>query len=338
MTDRRQNISELAAAFVFAMLLLALQWQRNKTSSEPAFAPHVAQAIRPDVLDQNTASPADIPPRGWWQIIKRTVFQIGNNELMSQAAAVTFYGLLGIFPAVTAMVSLYGLLADPQVIADHLNALAGVIPGGGMDIISDQVKHLVQSPPGKLGVGALIGLATAIWSANQGSKAFFSALNAVYGEKERRSFIMLTAQSLAFTVGAMIFILLALLVVIGIPVILSFVGLKQDTNQFLVLARWPLILVVTGFFLACLYRFGPSRAKPKWRWVTWGSVLAALAWLGLSAGFSWYVEHFGNYNKTYGSLGAVIGFMTWIWLSATVMLIGAQLNAEMEVQRRRSGI
>jgi membrane protein len=184
----------------------------------------------------------------------------------------------------------------------------------------------------------LIGLATAIWSANQGSKAFFSALNVVYGEKERRSFIMLTVQSRAFTIGAMIFLLLALLAVIGLPIILSFLGLTDDTNQLLVLARWPLILLVTGFFLACLYRFGPSRVKPKWRWVTWGSFFAALAWVGLSAGFSWYVEHFGNYNKTYGSLGAVIGFMTWIWLSATVMLIGAQLNAETEAQRtgRRS--
>jgi membrane protein len=312
--------------------------QRNTISGEPGFAPPGAEAIKLDVLDQVNASPSDIPPLGWWQIVKRTVFQIGNNELLSQAAAVTFYGLLGIFPALTAMVSLYGLLADPQVIAGHLDALSGVIPGGGMDIIADQVKHLVQSPPSKLGIGALIGLATAIWSANQGSKAFFSALNVVYGEKERRSFVMLTAQSLAFTVGAMIFIVLALLAVIGIPILLSVIGLNEDSNSFLIVVRWPLILVVTGFFLACLYRFGPSRVQPKWRWVTWGSVLAASTWICLSAGFSWYVEHFGNYNKTYGSLGAVIGFMTWIWLSATVMLIGAQLNAEIEMQHIRSRI
>jgi membrane protein len=336
MTGKRQNFSELAAAFVFAMLLIALQWQRNKSSLEPASALSGASSIKPGVLPQEAASPADIPPKGWWLIIKRTAVQASENDLLSQAAAVTFYGLLGIFPAVTAMVSLYGLLADPQAIADHLDALSGIIPGGGMDIIEDQVKHLVDSPPAKLGVGALIGLATAIWSANQGSKAFFSALNVVYGEKERRSFIVLTAQSLAFTVGAMIFILLALLAVIGIPIILSFIGLTSDTTELLALTRWPLILVVTVFFLACLYRFGPSRAKPKWRWVTWGSVLSALAWVGLSAGFSWYVEHFGNYNKTYGSLGAAIGFMTWIWLSTTVMLIGAQLNAETEAQGKRT--
>ena len=173
---------------------------------------------------------------------------------------------------------------------------------------------------------------TALWSANQGSKALFSALNVAYGQKERRSFSILTSASLAFTVGAVVFILLAIGAVVVLRLALQFIGLTQGADTLLRVIRWPAILVVNALFLACLYRFGPSRTKPQWRWVTWGSAFAAVAWIILSGGFSWYVEHFGSYNKTYGSLGAAVGFMTWIWLSTTVMLVGAQLNAEAEHQ------
>jgi membrane protein len=164
-----------------------------------------------------------------------------------------------------------------------------------------------------------------------GQQGIFFGFERRLWRDERRGFIKLTAQSLAFTIGAIVFAMLALLAVIVVPLILAFLGL-HDANALFAPARWPAILGVTIFFLACLYRLGPSRAKPRWRWVTWGGAFAALAWVGLSSGFSWYVEHFGSYNKIYGSLGAGVGFMTWIWLSTTVMLVGAQLNAEMELQ------
>jgi membrane protein len=334
-SEHRRTVRGLVASVVLATTIVALEWSRHEQigfNSPEIAGKHEATL---DALRKENGSPAEISARGWWQILKRTFLTISDNELMSEAASVTFYVLLSLFPALAAMVSLYGLVADPKMIADHLDALANVIPSGGMDIISDQVKRLTENPSRKLGVGAAIGLATAIWSANQGSKALFSALNVVYGEKERRGFIKLTIQSLTFTMGALIFVLFALLALIVLPLVMGYLGLTANSDRLFAIARWPAIVVVTSFFLACLYRFGPSHIRPKWKWVTWGGAFAAVTWVALSGGFSWYVEHFGSYNKTYGSLGAIIGFMTWIWLSTTVILVGAQLNVEAEREKAR---
>ena len=163
-------------------------------------------------------------------------------------------------------------------------------------------------------------------------KAIFDALNVAYGEQEKRGFIALNLRSLAFTLGALLFILLALFGVVAVPVILNFIGLGKAAEWIVSLARWPILLVATIVGLAVLYRYGPSRNEAKWRWITPGSILAAVVWIVGSMLFSWYVSNFGNYNETYGSLGAAIGFMTWIWLSTTVVLVGAELNAEIEHQ------
>src|SRR3712207_6248998 len=161
------------------------------------------------------------------------------------------------------------------------------------------------------------------------------ALNVVYGERETRSFVYRTVLTLGFTMAGILFILLAMGSVVVVPIVLKFVGLGDTTETLLSLARWPVMLVVVALFLACIYRFGPDRDRAKWRWVTWGSAVASFGWLAASAGFSYYVSNFGNYNETYGSLGAVIGFMTWIWISSTVVLVGAELDAEMEHQTAR---
>lgn len=328
-----RKTSPMLRYFLIGCSLAAAQWTFRAINGSGATAPSFAG------WDENKGqiadSPAAIPPRGWRDILKRTFTKISENNLLSQAAGVTFYALLAIFPAIAALVSLYGLIADPKTISDHLDTLAGFVPGGGMDLIKDQVTRLTANSSSSLGFGFALGLLTAIWSANQGSKALFSALNAVHAEKEKRGFIRLTLVTLAFTAGALIFLLLSLGVVVVLPVVLNFFGFGGDADLLLRIARWPAILVVVGVFLACLYRFGPSRQEPKWRWVSPGSASAAVAWLVLSVGFSWYVAHFGSYNKTYGSLGAAVGFMTWIWLSTTVMLIGAQINAEAEHQTFR---
>ena len=280
-------------------------------------------------------APQKIPPAGWYEIAKRTAGKFSENELMSEAAAVTFFALLSLFPAVTAIVSIFGLFADPAAIRDHLADVGGIIPSGGMEIIEDQVKRLTQTPSSGLSAGAAVGVLTALWSANQGSKAMLSALNDVYGERESRGFVRLTATSLAFTLGGVLGLLLALGAVLVIPLFFGALGLDGPFQVAVGILRWPLIAVLIVGALAVLYRFGPSRNLAKWRWVTWGGAIAAIGWLALSIGFSWYVEHFGSYNKTYGSLGAIVGFMTWIWLSATVFLLGAQINAEMETQTNR---
>jgi len=294
-------------------------------------------AAAPDAGERgrHAESPSEIPARGWWDILKRTVSQVSDDRVLTEAAGVTFYSLLALFPAIGAMVSIYGLFAEPATISEHLDVVGTVVPSGGMEIIGEQVKRIASKGGAALGFGAIFGLLTALWSANQAVKAIVDALNVVYGEREKRSFIYRTALTLSFTVAGIAFILLAMGAVVVLPIALNFVGLGDTAETLISLARWPVMLAVVALFLACLYRFGPDRDKPRWRWVSWGSAVAAVGWAAVSAGFSYYVTNFGNYNETYGSLGAVVGFMTWIWISSTVVLVGAELDAEMEHQTAR---
>ncbi len=277
-------------------------------------------------------TPTEIPTRGWKDILWRTYEEFNKDRIMSVAAGVTYYALLALFPAIAALVSIYGLFADPNTIQDHLNTLSGVLPGGALDIIREQVIRIASQGSGTLGFGFVFGLGLSLWSANAGMKAIFDALNIVYGEEEKRSFIKLNLLSLSFTLGAIAFILIALAGIIVLPIVLTFIGLGSGTEWLVSLARWPILLIGVIFGLSLIYRFGPSRDKAEWRWVTPGGIVAAVLWLVVSMLFSWYVANFGSYNETYGSLGAVIGFMTWIWLSTIVVLLGAEINAEMEHQ------
>ncbi len=277
-------------------------------------------------------SPIEIPPRGWWQIGKRVAVNFSSHRVMAEAASVTFYGLLALFPALAAFVSLYGFVADPVRLNDQLTTLHGVLPSGGLDIISEQLHALTSSSKKALGFGFLVGLATSLWSANAGVKSLLDALNIVYGTDEKRGFIKLTLVSFAFTLGGVVFLMVALGSIVVLPVALHFLGLDSLAKTLLGLARWPLLFLVVASFLAVVFRWGPCRAIAKWRWVTPGGLVATVLWIAVSALFSWYVASFGNYNKTYGSLGAVIGFMTWLWLSLSVILTGALLDSELERQ------
>ena len=280
-------------------------------------------------------TPSEIPARGWWDIAKRTASQTSEHRLMTEGAGITFYAILAIFPALAALVSIYGLVANPAAVSGQLNALSGIVPGGGMDILGDELKQLTSTGGGKLGLGAIIGILVALWSANGGTKAIFDSLNVVYDEQEKRGYIRRTLVSLAVTLGTLVFVMVAVVAVVVLPIALNFVGLGRITDILLRVGRWPLLLVIVTVMLAVIYRYGPSRTEARWRWVSWGGTFAAISWVLISLAFSWYVAHFGSYNKTYGSLGAAIGFMTWIWISATIVLVGAELNAEMEHQTKR---
>lgn len=299
--------------------------------SRPLTKSHAAAADRGRYAD----GPTEIPARGWWDITKRVVVQFGDHRIMTEAAGITFYVLLSLFPALAALISLYGLFADPNTVSQQLDSLKGLIPGGGLQIIGDQAHALAAKGGGALGFGVLAGFATSLWSSNQAMKSLFEALNVVYDEREKRGYILRTAISLAFTAGTLVLIVIAMAAVVALPVALNIVGLGGTTELLLNLARWPVLLVVISLYLAVIYRYGPSRTKARWRWVSWGGATAALLWVLGSAGFSWYVANFGSYNKTYGSLGAVVGFMTWIWISAMVVLLGGEVDAEMEHQTVR---
>lgn len=277
------------------------------------------------------ASPSEIPARGWKDILVRVYEKVQENRVVTIAAGVTFYCVLAIFPAIAALVSLYGLFADPTTIASHLDSMSGVLPGGGVQIIGDELKRLTAQRSA-LGIATIVGLAIALWSANAGMKSLFDALNLVYEEPEKRGFIKLNAVSLAFTAGTIIFVLLALGAMVVLPPALDHLGIGGTVDTAVRILRWPAMLIVVALWLAALYRLGPSRRQPKWRWITPGSALAAVLWLVVSLLFAWYAGHFGSYDKTYGSLGAAVGFMVWLWLSIIVVLLGAEIDAETEHQ------
>jgi membrane protein len=280
-------------------------------------------------------SPLQIPWTGWKDILWRTYEEIGEDRLLAIAAGVVFYSLLALFPAITAGVSVYALFADTSTIANHIADLSTLLPGGAIDIVSEQVRRIIERGTGELTLGFLVGLGVAIWSANAGIKAIFDALNVIYDEDEHRGFIKLNLVSLAFTIAAIAMVLLLMTSVVVVPIVLKYVGLGAIANGLIAYGRWPAIFVIGILGLALLYRFGPSREFPQWRWVTAGSIFAVAAWLIMSIGFSWYVASFGTYNATYGSLGAAIGMMMWMWLSVIVVLVGAELNSEIEHQTAR---
>jgi membrane protein len=279
--------------------------------------------------------PSEIPPNGWKDILLRVYRGISEDRIPLVAAGVTFYILLSIFPGIAALISIYGLFANPADIANHLDTLSNVAPGGAIDLLRDEMTRLASQGGTTLGVGFLVSLAVSLWTANSGVSAIFDALNIVYEEKEKRGLVRYYLTTLTFTIATVIFVLLAIAVVVLLPVVLNLIPLPGGTDLLLKIARWPMLFVLMALVLAVLYRYGPSRTRPRWRWITWGSAFATVAWLAASVVFSWYVSNFGSYNKTYGSLGAVIGFMTWIWISIIVVLVGAKLDAEMEHQRAR---
>ena len=252
--------------------------------------------------------------------------------MLAVAAGVVFYALLALFPAVTALVSLYGLFANAATINDQLSGLRGVLPGGAVDIVHEQIGRLTAKSGTKLGFGFILGLGMAFWSANAGMKAIMDALNVVYEEKEKRGIVKLNLVSLAFTLSAIASLLLALGAVVVLPVLLNHLGLAAITDALFRIARWPILLALVVVGLAVIYRFGPSRREPRWQWLTVGSIFAAALWLGASALLSWYMANYAHYDATYGSLGAAIGLMVWMWVSSVVILFGAQLNSEIEHQ------
>jgi membrane protein len=294
------------------------------------------QRARETGRGRHAAAPTRIPWRGWTDILWRTYGQISEDRLLLIAAGVVFYAMLAIVPAITALVSMYGLFTPARTIGAQLNFLADVMPGGAYQLVSEQIVRIAGNSDGKLTFAFIIGLAVALWSANAGMKAIFDALNVVYDEDEKRGLVALNAISLTFTLGAICVLLLALGAVVVLPLVLAFLGFAaQQQAGLLPLLRWPALFVLLMAGLAVLYRFGPSRRQAKWRWVSVGSVFAAVAWIAVSVAFSWYLSRFTDYNATYGSLGAVIGLMMWMWISTTVVLVGAELNSEIEHQTAR---
>ncbi len=280
-------------------------------------------------------SPLEIPTHTWTRIAKHAFLAALRDNILLVAAGITFYALLAIFPAIAAFVSLYGLFADVGGAEQQVGLLNGLVPGGAVTVIGQEMTRLAGVEQGRLGVSFVISLLISVWSANAGMKALMSGLNVAYERREARGFFKLTAISLGFTFGGTVVAVIGIASIVAAPGLLNQIGLG-GFNAISPL-RWPAFLVLTVAGLAIVYRYGPCRPNAHWRWVSPGSLFAGVAWLGASLAFSWYVAHFGSYNRTYGSLGAIVGFMTWIWMSLIVVLLGAELNAEMERQTHPQG-
>ncbi|HET7516121.1 MAG TPA: YihY/virulence factor BrkB family protein [Actinomycetes bacterium] len=275
-------------------------------------------------------TPQEIPPRGWKDITKRTLKEVKQDQVPLLGAGVAFYTLLSLFPAIIAGVSIYGLVADPETVRDQIDRLAQRLSPETATILSQQIRQVTSGAGGALGVATVLGILTALWSASSGMKALVTGVNLAYDETESRKFVKLRGLSILLTLGAMALLAVAGATIVGFPPIAD--NLPTVLQWVVGILRFVVLAVLLILGLAVLYRYAPDRDEPRWTWVTWGSGVATVLWVLASIGFSIYVNSFGNYNKTYGALAGIIILMFWLYLTAVIVLVGAELNTEMELQ------
>jgi membrane protein len=279
--------------------------------------------------------PGEIPPSGWKDVLWRAWREISDQNLFLIAGGVTYAVLLALFPGLAALVSLYGLVFDSGQIERQVAALSGVLPAQTQELLSQQLHNLVQASNGALGFAAVVGLLLALWSASRGMSGLITAINIAYEEKERRGIFKLNLIAIGLTLGLLAGGIVAISLVAILPAAVQLLAVGPAAKWLLLLAQWPVLIVLVMLGLAMLYRFGPSRDKPQWRWVSAGAVAATLLWIVASVGFTVYVANFNSYDKTYGSLGGVVILLTWLYLSALMVLLGAVINAQSEKQTRK---
>ncbi|QEE47899.1 YihY/virulence factor BrkB family protein [Rhizobium sp. WL3] len=296
-------------------------------SSPPFTASHVR-----DERGRDARSPGDIPVRGLWDVSLRLLSRLTSDRVTLAAAGVSFYVMLSLFPGLAALVSLYGLIADPTTIAGRLDFLSELLPADGVAMILGQLQALADENNSTLSTGFLVGLGVSLFSARNGMLALFEAMNIAYEEQEKRGFVHTTLLAVAFTLGAMAVLAVVVTALAILPLIMSVIFISARAEMIVGLIRWPILIGVIWLGSAMIYRYGPSRENAQLRWLTWGTLLSSLIWMIMSLGFSFYLENFADYNATYGALGTFIAFMFWTWLSVVILIVGAMLNAELEHQ------
>ncbi len=278
---------------------------------------------------RSARSPGEIPLRGWGDILWRAWQAFHRHQIPTVAGGMTFFLLLALFPGAAAFLSLCGLFADVRDVPEQVQALASVAPPTAVRFLSEQLLLIASQRTSALSLAFATTLAVSVWSSSAGMRALFHGLNIVYEERERRGFLRLTFVSLVFTAGGLVFLLAWVGAVTALPVLLPFM---HPVRPWLAVVRWPVLMILTMATLAVVYRYGPSREHARWRWVTWGAGVAAALWLAASFGYSWYVAHLAHFDRTFGSLGAAFGGLIWLWLSSVIILLGAELDAEIEHQ------
>ncbi len=281
---------------------------------------------------RSARTPSDIPKAGWRDILLRVWQKIGDDNISLVSAGVALNTLLAVFPAMAVLASIYGMFASPAEVAKEIQPFFGILPHDAAGIIQTQLQALARPRDNTLGIAAIVSLVVSIYYSSQGVSALMSATNIAYSEGERRGFIMRLVVALGFAVGAVVGFVVMLLLTVAVPLGLQHLSLPRFVALAVLALRWILLWLFAILGLALVYRYAPSRENPQWRWVTWGSVVAATLWLLSSFLFSLYVRDFGSYGKTYGALGGVIVLLMWFYLQAFSIVIGAELNAEAEHQ------
>jgi membrane protein len=279
--------------------------------------------------------PSEIPPRGWFAILKRVKAEVKEDNVTLLAAGVAFYAMLAIFPAIIAVVTIYGMVADPDQVATQVGEFTKGLPSGADELLTEQLNNVVNAGDQALSIGLAVSLLAVLWSVSGGVQGLVKSLNLVYDERETRGFVKLRGLALLLTLGAIVVVVVALALIAVFPGVIDGLGLGAAGELAASIARWVVLALLVLTALAVVYRFAPDRANPRWRWVSWGAVVALVLWLLGSVGFSWYVDNFGKYNQTYGALAAVIILLLWLYLSAFAVLLGAEFDAETERQTAR---
>lgn len=277
------------------------------------------------------------PKTNWWRCLGRVWLSLGQDNISIMAAGIAYYAMLSIFPAMSALVLTYGLIADPLAIENHVSALTGVLPAEALTLLSDQLHALVNAPPEKLGIGLVASVLFAIWSATSSTSAIMNALTVAYEGKENRGILHFYGVALGLTVAGALFGVVALLLIAVVPAAVTALALPPLWQRVLPEVRWPLLAVLAFLWLGTLYRLAPNRSRPAWDFLCAGTIAASILWLAGSAAFSFYATHFGSYDRTYGSLGAVAILLVWLYATAYITLAGAELNGELLRRGARRG-
>ncbi|MBV9757489.1 MAG: YihY/virulence factor BrkB family protein [Alphaproteobacteria bacterium] len=319
--------------------------RRHRVIAPPPAPEHGAErplADRAALADPDAAAkgrwadrPWEMPWRGWRAVLVRTFKEVSSDRIGLVAAGCAFWATLSLFPAISTLITIYGLLFNPADVESQLAVLSRLLPPAAFSLIAKRVHELVSQPAHTLTIGLFVSIAITLWSSATGTKSILSALNMAYEEEERRSFLVFQAEALLLTIAAILAAVLALAIMVGLPAIFTFMGASKHLKSLIATAGWVVLVGFVIISLALLYRFGPSRRPAKWHWITPGSVTATILWLAASALFSIYVGRFASYNATYGPIGTVAGVMMWFWVSVYAVLLGAELNAELELQTAR---
>lgn len=281
---------------------------------------------------RNADEPSEIPAAGWKDTLFRVKKDISDDKVSMLAASMSYYALLACVPALTSLVLLYAWFSNPTEISRHLAEISRFLPKEAEEIIRNQLMTLSSKAPTTLGLSAIGTLLFSLWSASKGSTSVIEAMNIIYGEKECRGFVKRTLMALGFTLLGTLLSLVAIVVVVAMPAITGAFNFGPMFETLGTVAGWVVLLLIFSFYLSTLYRFGPCRQKAKWQWVSRGSLIASVLWAATSLLFSWYASNFADFNKTYGSLGAVVVLMTWFWISSYIILLGGEINSELERQ------